>query len=95
VEGSEVRVRDDDLPYSYAAVAFEGVAAIHPDFFVVQVANQMMSSWNQAVTGGKFLSSPLARIMAKFVIILMKNNNYKEIFKGTSCAELQKLFGKL
>ncbi|KAJ3636282.1 hypothetical protein Zmor_009061, partial [Zophobas morio] len=63
--GSEVRVRDDDLPYSYAAVAFEGVAAIHPDFFVVQVANQMMSSWNQAVTGGKFLSSPLARIMAK------------------------------
>ena len=37
--GSEIKFRDDSMPYVYAAIAVEGVGWDHPDSLTLQLAN--------------------------------------------------------
>uniref|UniRef100_A0A7N9ARF8 Mitochondrial-processing peptidase subunit beta n=1 Tax=Mastacembelus armatus TaxID=205130 RepID=A0A7N9ARF8_9TELE len=60
--GSEIRVRDDDLPLAHIAIAVEGASAASPDVVPLMVANSIIGSYDLTHGGGKHLSSRLARL---------------------------------
>ena len=45
--GSDVRIRDPDLPTLQFAVAFKGAAWSDPDSVPLMVMQQMLGSWNK------------------------------------------------
>ena len=51
--GSEVRIRDPDLPTISFAVAFKGVAWTDPDSIALMVLQTLIGSWNKHQLGGK------------------------------------------
>ncbi|XP_068171318.1 cytochrome b-c1 complex subunit 1, mitochondrial [Antennarius striatus] len=63
--GSEVCVRDDDLPLAHIAIAVEGASVSSPDIVPLMVANSIIGSFDLTYGGGKNLSSPLARRAAE------------------------------
>ena len=46
--GSEVRIRDPDLPTLQFAVAFKGASWTDPDSVALMIMQQMLGSWNKA-----------------------------------------------
>lgn len=60
--GSEIRMRDDDLPLAHVAIAVEGASATSPDIIPLMVANSIIGSFDLTYGGGKHLSSRLARL---------------------------------
>ncbi|KAG1662364.1 Mitochondrial-processing peptidase subunit beta [Nymphon striatum] len=50
--GSEVRVRDDDMPLAHIAVAVEGCAWTDPDTIPLMVANTIIGNWDRSQGGG-------------------------------------------
>ncbi|XP_076012993.1 cytochrome b-c1 complex subunit 1, mitochondrial [Genypterus blacodes] len=63
--GSEIRMRDDDLPLAHIAIAVEGANAASPDIVPLMVANSIIGSYDITFGGGKNLSSRLARQCAE------------------------------
>eukprot|EP00121_Abeoforma_whisleri_P000027 Awhi_evm1s26 len=63
--GSEVRVHDDDMPWAYAAVAFETPGATSSSYFPMLIGAEMVGSWNALSSGGKNSTSPLVNILTK------------------------------
>ncbi|XP_066283961.1 mitochondrial-processing peptidase subunit beta-like [Branchiostoma lanceolatum] len=59
--GSEIRVRDDKMPFAHIAIAVEGVGWSHPDTIPLMVANTLIGSWDRSYGGGNNLSSKLAQ----------------------------------
>nr|XP_056709838.1 cytochrome b-c1 complex subunit 1, mitochondrial [Euleptes europaea] len=51
--GSEVRVRDDDLPLAHVAVAVEGPGWANPDNIPLLVANSVIGRYDLTFAGGK------------------------------------------
>lgn len=62
--GSDVRVRDDDMPFAHVAIAVEGAGWTNPDNIALMVANTMIGSWDRSHGGGANASSKLASICA-------------------------------
>nr|AMW91809.1 mitochondrial-processing peptidase subunit beta-like protein [Dermanyssus gallinae] len=62
--GSEVRVRDDDMPFAHVAIAIEGAGWTNPDNIPLMVANTMIGSWDRSHGGGANASSRLAAVAA-------------------------------
>jgi processing peptidase subunit beta len=62
--GSEVRVRDDDMPFAHVAIAIEGAGWTNPDNIPLMVANTMIGSWDRTHGGGANASSRLAATYA-------------------------------
>lgn len=62
--GSEVRFRNDDMPYAHIAVGVEGVSWTDPDYFTMQVIQTIMGSWDRNVGAGANSSSRLAEVIA-------------------------------
>ncbi|KAF2074890.1 hypothetical protein CYY_003809 [Polysphondylium violaceum] len=62
--GSEIRVRDDSLPLVHFAVAVKGLSWDHPDYFVLELIQNMIGNWNRSISAGKNLSSNLGEIVA-------------------------------
>ncbi|KAK3610572.1 hypothetical protein CHS0354_009012 [Potamilus streckersoni] len=62
--GSEIRVRDDDMPLAYVAIAVEGAGWTNPDNIALMVANTLIGSWDRSHLGGASLPSNLAAISA-------------------------------
>ncbi len=60
--GSEVKIRNDDLPTANVIVSVEGVGWTHPDHFVLLVIQTMLGNWDRTVGGGANLSSRLCEI---------------------------------
>ncbi|CAI5767345.1 cytochrome b-c1 complex subunit 1, mitochondrial [Podarcis lilfordi] len=60
--GSEIRVRDDDLPLAHVAIAVEGPGWANPDNIPLLVANAVIGRYDVTFGGGKNQSSRLARI---------------------------------
>lgn len=58
--GSEIRVRNDDMPLAHVAIAVEGCGWENPDNIALMVANTLIGSWDRSHGGGANLSSPLA-----------------------------------
>ena len=63
--GSEVRVRDDDIPTTHIAVAVEGVSWSSPDYYPMLVMQSIFGNWDRALGSASLLSSRLSEIIAK------------------------------
>eukprot|EP00794_Sanderia_malayensis_P006254 gene6254-6973_t len=63
--GSEIRVRDDDMPFAHIAIAVEGCGWAHPDYFPLMVANMIVGNWDRSMGGSKHMASPLAQVVSK------------------------------
>lgn len=60
--GSEIRDRNDELPFAHIALAVEGVGHAHKDYMPLMVASTIIGNWNRSFGGGMNLSSHLARM---------------------------------
>jgi len=58
--GSDVRIRDDDMPFIYGALAIEGAGWDNPDNIPLMVANTIIGSYDRAQGGGNNMGSSLA-----------------------------------
>ncbi|OWF34708.1 mitochondrial-processing peptidase subunit beta-like [Mizuhopecten yessoensis] len=56
--GSEVRVRNDNMPLLHFAIAVEGCGWDNPDNIPLQVANTLIGHYDRAMIGGANLSNP-------------------------------------
>jgi len=63
--GSDVRVRDDDMPFAHIAFAVEGCGWTNPDNIPLMIANTMIGSWDRSMGGGANNSSRLAQYCAE------------------------------
>jgi len=63
--GSEMRVRDDDMPLAHIAMAVEGCGWESGDNIPLMVANTLIGSWDRSHGGGANLASRLASYSAQ------------------------------
>ncbi|KAJ8047765.1 Mitochondrial-processing peptidase subunit beta [Holothuria leucospilota] len=59
--GSEIRIRDDDMPLAHIAMAVESVGWDHPDNLPLMVANTLIGSWDRSFGGGSNVASRLGQ----------------------------------
>jgi processing peptidase subunit beta len=59
--GSEIRVRDDDMPLAHIAIAVEGPGWSSGDNIPLMVANTLIGNWDRSYGGGNNLASRLAQ----------------------------------
>lgn len=62
--GSEMRHRQDNMPFVHVALAVEGVGWDNPDTIPLMVANQIIGAWDRSSTNGAHFPNPLMRRMA-------------------------------
>eukprot|EP00898_Chlorokybus_atmophyticus_P001223 jgi/Chlat1/2100/Chrsp17S02695 len=62
--GSEVRIRDDDMPQLHFAIAVKGAAWTDPDSVPLMVMQTMLGAWDKNASGGKNMGSELAQKIA-------------------------------
>jgi len=63
--GSDVRVRDDAMPFAHVAIAVEGAGWSDPANIPLMVANTMIGSWDRTMAGGNHNASQLAQYCAE------------------------------
>merc|ERR1712223_303283 len=63
--GSDVRVRDDGMPFAHVAIAVEGAGWSNPDNIPLMVANTVIGSWDRSMGGGTHNASRLAHYAAE------------------------------
>jgi processing peptidase subunit beta len=63
--GSEIRVRDDDMPFAHIAIAVEGCGWTSADNIPLMVANTIIGTWDRSHGGGANLASNLAHYSAQ------------------------------
>ncbi|KAK9846657.1 hypothetical protein WJX81_008604 [Elliptochloris bilobata] len=79
--GSDVRIRDPDLPLLHFAVAFRGAAWTDPDSIALMVMQTMIGAWDKNAGSGPNMSSMLAQRVAinKLANSFMAfNTNYQD-----------------
>jgi mitochondrial-processing peptidase subunit beta len=62
--GSEVRIRDDDMPTAHIAIAVEGVGWSSPDYFPMMVLQSIIGNWDRSLGSSPLLSSRLSHIIS-------------------------------
>lgn len=62
--GSEVRIRDDELPTANIAIAVEGVSWSSPDYFPMMVMQSIFGNWDRSLGASPLLSSKLSHIIS-------------------------------
>jgi processing peptidase subunit beta len=62
--GSEVRVRNDELPTAHVAIAVEGVGWSSPDYFPMLVMQSIFGNWDRSLGSSSLLSSRLSHIIS-------------------------------
>ncbi|KAL8258299.1 hypothetical protein R6Q59_030340 [Mikania micrantha] len=78
---SEIRKRDDDMPFAHFGIVFKGPSLTDADSIALLVIKTMLGSWNKATDFGKHACSHLAQIvgideLAESVIAV--NSHYKD-----------------
>lgn len=63
--GSDVRIRNDDMPVAHFAFAFESCGWAHPDAVSFMVLQSLMGSYDQASTTGSSSSYRLSSALSK------------------------------
>ncbi|KAF5361099.1 hypothetical protein D9756_004622 [Leucocoprinus leucothites] len=63
--GSEVRIRDDDLPTANIAIAVEGVGWSSPDYFPMMVMQSIFGNWDRSLGLSSLTSSRLSHIVSQ------------------------------
>ncbi|XP_046841451.1 mitochondrial-processing peptidase subunit beta-like [Xenia sp. Carnegie-2017] len=64
--GSEIRVRNDDMPLAHITLAVEGCGWTHPDYFALMVANVLVGNWDRSFSGAHNVSSKLAQDVSEY-----------------------------
>jgi processing peptidase subunit beta len=62
--GSEVRIRDDDIPTANIAIAVEGVGWSSPDYFPMMVMQSIFGNWDRSLGSSPLLSSRLSHVIS-------------------------------
>ncbi|KAJ8462454.1 hypothetical protein ONZ45_g17924 [Pleurotus djamor] len=62
--GSEVRVRDDEMPTANIAIAVEGVGWSSPDYFPMMVMQSIIGNWDRSLGASPLLSSRLSHVIS-------------------------------
>ncbi|KAF9523911.1 Metalloenzyme, LuxS/M16 peptidase-like protein [Crepidotus variabilis] len=62
--GSEVRIRDDDMPTANIAIAVEGVGWSSPDYFPMMVMQSIFGNWDRSLGSSSLTSSRLSHIIS-------------------------------
>ena len=62
--GSDVRIRDPDMPLVHMALAFQGASWTDPDSIPLMVLQTMLGSWDKNSSAGGAMGSPLAQTIA-------------------------------
>ncbi|KAG5721482.1 hypothetical protein E4T56_gene13237 [Termitomyces sp. T112] len=62
--GSEVRIRNDEIPTANIAIAVEGVGWSSPDYFPMMVMQSLFGNWDRALGASPLLSSRLSHIIS-------------------------------
>ncbi|KAF8336731.1 Metalloenzyme, LuxS/M16 peptidase-like protein [Amanita rubescens] len=62
--GSEVRIRDDEVPTAHIAIAVEGVSWSSPDYFPMMVMQSIFGNWDRSLGSSPLLSSRLSHIIS-------------------------------
>jgi mitochondrial-processing peptidase subunit beta len=62
--GSEVRIRDDEIPTANIAIAVEGVGWSSPDYFPMLVMQSIFGNWDRSLGASPLLSSRLSNIVS-------------------------------
>ncbi|GBE85172.1 Mitochondrial-processing peptidase subunit beta [Sparassis crispa] len=62
--GSEVRVRDDELPTAHLAIAVEGVSWSSPDYYPMLVMQSIFGNWDRSLGSAGLMSSRLSHIIS-------------------------------
>ncbi|KAL4070062.1 Metalloenzyme, LuxS/M16 peptidase-like protein [Scleroderma yunnanense] len=62
--GSEVRIRDDEVPCAHVAIAVEGVGWSSPDYFPMLVMQSILGNWDRSLGAAPLLSSRLSHIIS-------------------------------
>lgn len=63
--GSDILVRDDDMPYAHIAYGFETAGARDKDYYSLVVLQYLIDSFNVNAMGGEYLTSPIAGKVAR------------------------------
>lgn len=63
--GSEVRLRDDDVPTAHIALAVEGVSWKDDDYFTALVTQAIVGNWDKAMGNAPHLGSKLSGFVHK------------------------------
>ncbi len=63
--GSEVRVRDDQIPTANIAIAVEGVGWSSPDYFPMMVMQSIFGNWDRSLGASHLLSSRLSHVLSE------------------------------
>lgn len=63
--GSEVRVRDDDVPTANIAIAVEGVSWSSPDYYPMLVMQSIFGNWDRTLGSASLLSSRLSHVISQ------------------------------
>ncbi|KAM0015108.1 putative peptidase M16, metalloenzyme, LuxS/M16 peptidase [Helianthus debilis subsp. tardiflorus] len=61
--GSEIRKRDDDMPYAYFGIFFKGASWTDPDSFALLVIQLMLGSWTKSTDVDKHKGSQFAQMV--------------------------------
>ncbi|OQV20413.1 Mitochondrial-processing peptidase subunit beta [Hypsibius exemplaris] len=64
--GSEIRVRDDDMPLAHVAIAVESVGWSHPDNIPLMIASTIVGSWDRSHGAGANVASKLGQAMGQY-----------------------------
>jgi processing peptidase subunit beta len=62
--GSEVRIRNDEVPTANIAIAVEGVGWSSPDYFPMMVMQGIFGNWDRSLGSSALLSSRLSHIIS-------------------------------
>ncbi|RWS11172.1 mitochondrial-processing peptidase subunit beta-like protein [Dinothrombium tinctorium] len=62
--GSDIRVRDDDMPFVYGAIAVEAAGWENPDNIPLMIANTIIGSYDRSQGGGSNVGSYLQQATA-------------------------------
>ncbi len=62
--GSEVRIRDDDMPTANIALAVEGAGWSSPDYFPMMVMQSIFGNWDRSLGLASLTSSRLSHIIS-------------------------------
>ena len=59
--GSEIRVRDDDMPLAHIAIAVESTGWAHADTVPLMVASTILGNWDRSMSGGGHVAARLGQ----------------------------------
>ncbi|KAJ2221428.1 Mitochondrial-processing peptidase subunit beta, partial [Coemansia sp. RSA 520] len=63
--GSDLRVRNDDIPQAHIALAVQGVGWTDPDYFSMLTLQSLIGNWDRSLGAPNNVSSRLSQIVSK------------------------------